>query len=442
MKKSSHIALETFVYRSLAVRLTIMAVVIGLLTAISVYFAESNSLQQQVAGEVRAETRLLTARTQEIIATKKVRPHLAFQQAIDELRPVSARPKDSQFVYADFFQPGSTVHEEYIATDYPLIEQVVSFVHARLAIKQVSGEQTEIIFPGKRFHVWVLMPLVETTAVNPPSLQTVFAPSEKTLLSFKRKLRRSVIQAIFIVVATSLILYPVILQLVHRLSQFSRNLLAANLGTLTLLANAIAKRDNDTDTHNFRVTLLAVRLSEALHLDSDAIHTMIKGAFLHDIGKIGIRDTILLKPGKLDREEFREMQEHVHYGLDIIRSSTWLEDATQVVGSHHEKYDGSGYPEGRAGGAIPHAARIFAVVDVFDALTSRRPYRKPLSYEEAMAVIQQGRGHQFDPVIVDVFATIAAELYRTYAGREDQGLRDELEALIAHYFSQGKIVLD
>jgi len=442
MKKSSHIALETFVYRSLAVRLTIMAVVIGLLTAISVYFAESKSLQQQVAGEVRAETRLLTARTQEIIETENARPHIAFQQAINELRPISAQPKDSQFVYADFFQPGSSDHEEYIAKDYPLIDSVVLFAHSQIPIKQVSGEQTKIVFPGKRLHVWVLTPLVQTGTTKPPSLQTIFAPSEKSLQTIRRKVRRSVIQAMLIVSATSLVLYPVILQLVNRLSQFSRNLLAANLGTLTLLANAIAKRDNDTDTHNFRVTLLAVRLCEELHLDDDIIHSMIKGAFLHDIGKIGIPDTILLKPGKLDQEEFREMQEHVRYGLDIIRSSTWLDDATKVVGSHHEKYNGSGYPKGWAGGAIPLVARIFAVVDVFDALTSRRPYRQPLAYEEAMAVIQQGRGLQFDPVIVDAFATIAPELHRKYAGREDQGLRDELEELIAYYFSQGKISLD
>lgn len=136
------------------------------------------------------------------------------------------------------------------------------------------------------------------------------------------------------------------------------------------------------------------------------------------------------------------MQIHVRHGLDIIGGSAWLADAAQVVGGHHERFDGGGYPEGLAAEAIPLTARIFAVVDVFDALTSKRPYKEPLTYEATMALLRQGRGSHFDPAVFDAFATIAQHLYHTYVGRDDQGLRDELQAVVARVFSQGEIVLD
>ena len=120
------------------------------------------------------------------------------------------------------------------------------------------------------------------------------------------------------------------------------------------------------------------------------IRILIKGAFLHDVGKIGIRDNILLKPGRLDEEEFEEMKRHVNHGLDIISKSAWLNEASAVVGSHHEKYEGNGYPAGLKGEAIPVLARIFAIADVFDALTSHRPYKKPLSYEETIDILMKG----------------------------------------------------
>jgi HD-GYP domain-containing protein (c-di-GMP phosphodiesterase class II) len=247
--------------------------------------------------------------------------------------------------------------------------------------------------------------------------------------------------AILIVLATSGLLYPVILHLVRKLTVFSRDLLDANLEALSLLASTIAKRDSDTDVHNFRVTLYSVRLAEALQLPNSVIQTLIKGAFLHDVGKIGIRDTILLKPGGLDAEEFSLMKDHVQHGMDIISSSIWLSDAAQVVGSHHEKFDGSGYPQGTTGETIPLLARIFAIADVFDALTSKRPYKEPLSCEASIAVLQQGRCSHFDPIILDAFMVIAQDLYRTYAGRDDPGLRDELRAVITTYFSSGEMVL-
>lgn len=167
------------------------------------------------------------------------------------------------------------------------------------------------------------------------------------------------------------------------------------------------------------------------------MQALIKGAFLHDVGKIGIRDVILLKPGRLHEDEFRIMKQHVNHGLDITGRSPWLRDAAAVVGGHHEKFDGSGYPSGLAGENIPVEARIFAIADVFDALTSRRPYKEPLSYEATMEILEEGGGSHFDPALLDAFRRIAPDLHARYSGREDDGMRQELEALTSRYFAAG-----
>jgi HD-GYP domain-containing protein (c-di-GMP phosphodiesterase class II) len=170
-------------------------------------------------------------------------------------------------------------------------------------------------------------------------------------------------------------------------------------------------------------------------LDNAKIQSLIKGAFLHDVGKIGVRDDILLKPGKLDDREFTIMKQHVPHGLDIVKRSRWLKDAVDVVGYHHERYAGDGYCIGLRGEAIPITARIFALADVFDALTSKRPYKEPFSFEKTMDILEEGRRSHFDPRVLDAFAFIAQDLYAMLAGREDQTLKDGLETVIQHYFS-------
>ena len=214
------------------------------------------------------------------------------------------------------------------------------------------------------------------------------------------------------------------------------NLLDSNLETLEVLGSAIAKRDADTDAHNYRVTIYAVRLAEAVGLDSQAIQSLIKGAFLHDVGKIGVRDNILLKPGRLDKDEFEMMKTHVRHGLDIVRRSAWLQDATDVVGYHHEKYNGQGYYENLAGKKIPIAARIFAIADVFDALTSERPYKKPFSYDKTMSILNEDKGTHFDPDLIDAFTQIAPDLYKEFSGREDDALKEQMKAIRDKYYAE------
>jgi HD-GYP domain-containing protein (c-di-GMP phosphodiesterase class II) len=238
-------------------------------------------------------------------------------------------------------------------------------------------------------------------------------------------------------------MYPIILNLLGRLSKLTVNLLDANLETLQVLGSAIAKRDSDTDAHNYRVTIFSVRLAEAAGISRVAMQKLIKGAFLHDVGKIGVRDNILLKPGRLDEEEFEVMKTHVQHGLDIVSRSDWLRDATDVVGCHHEKFDGQGYgghepnEQGITGENIPINARIFAIADVFDALTSKRPYKEPFTYEESIDILQEGSGTHFDPDLLNSFSEIARPLYDRLSGHDDDVPKKDLEKIIEEYFAQG-----
>jgi putative nucleotidyltransferase with HDIG domain len=137
-----------------------------------------------------------------------------------------------------------------------------------------------------------------------------------------------------------------------------------------------------------------------------------KGALLHDVGKLAVPDHILGKPGPLTPEERTEMEQHVGYGLEIVSQSHFLQEAALVVGGHHEHYDGTGYPSGLKGEAIPREGRLFALVDVFDALTSVRVYKLALGIEEALAIMAGGRGAHFDPALFDRFQEMARDLAR------------------------------
>ncbi|NYZ11968.1 HD domain-containing protein [Azospirillum sp. RWY-5-1] len=244
----------------------------------------------------------------------------------------------------------------------------------------------------------------------------------------------TVLIVIGVVVGTTLALLPVVVGLNRRLVRMNDRLLRANLEILEVLGCAIAKRDSETGSHNYRVTLYAVRLAETLGCQSESIRALVKGAFLHDVGKIAISDTILLKPGRLTTEEFAVMKTHVQHGTDIVGRSAWLEDATPVVAGHHEKFDGSGYPAGSSGSAIPRNARIFAVVDVFDALTSRRPYKEPMTFQAATTILLDGRGGHFDPDVLDGFLRIACDLHARLGNASEESLRAELLTVIERYF--------
>ncbi len=436
-----NLSLQTFIHRTLALRLALMTIAICTLTAAGVFTVERSNLRDEVMDETRAEIQRIIARTVQIIQGSDIGKREAFRQALAERTHLNLDKGKGSYVYVCFFEAGNPEIEERLDTGYPLAAEIADYVHSHPSLAPTQQKFKDILWFGGLLHVQVVLPLKDSSDQTIGFARSIFAPSEAVRISLQDRLRRSVLLVIAIVLGTSALLYPVILQLFGRLSLSSRNLLEANLDTLSMLASTIAKRDSDTDIHNFRVTLYAVRLAEALGLPDSEIMSLIKGAFLHDIGKIGIRDAILLKNGALSEEEFSLMREHVRHGLDILGDSGWFRDGAGVVGSHHEKYDGSGYPRGIAGEEIPLLARIFAIVDVFDALTARRPYKEPMSCEAAMTILQEGRGSHFDPRLIDVFQGIARDLYHACYERDDRGLRNELKEVIERYFIRGEVVL-
>ncbi len=173
--------------------------------------------------------------------------------------------------------------------------------------------------------------------------------------------------------------------------------------SLTVLANAIEARDAYTRGHVERVSSYSVMIAREMEMDDDEVDAVELGAILHDIGKIAVHESILTKPGELTPEEMSEMRKHPEIGVFMIKDIPYLVPATPIIKYHHERYDGKGYPEGLAGEDIPLHARIMAIADLFDALTTDRPYHEALSPQKAVAYIQNESGKHFDPKIVEVF---------------------------------------
>jgi len=176
--------------------------------------------------------------------------------------------------------------------------------------------------------------------------------------------------------------------------------------TLEALGSAIDLRDGPTAGHSKRVLLYSVKIAEAIGGMETQMKTLGMGAWLHDIGKLAIPDSILLKPGALNEQERQIMERHVELGYDLVKGIPFLADAAEIILAHHERRNGSGYPRGLSGDNIPMCARIFAVADSFDAMTSDRPYRLALPLRTARNVIYAGSGELFYPEIVDAFFAI------------------------------------
>src|SRR5712692_8165845 len=190
--------------------------------------------------------------------------------------------------------------------------------------------------------------------------------------------------------------------------------------TLQALGAAIDLRDDETAGHSQRVCRYSLEIARAMGWSDKQLKSLARGAYLHDIGKLGIPDGILLKPGPLTEEERKVMQRHAQIGFDLVKGITFLADAAEIVLAHHERYDGGGYPRSLKGEEILLGARIFAVADTLDAITSDRPYRRASSFESARETIRRLAGSQFDPKVVDVFLRIPGEIWPTIATHQRQ----------------------
>jgi len=236
--------------------------------------------------------------------------------------------------------------------------------------------------------------------------------SQEDQYKLENEVKNAILIALCSISMVVLFTFPIVLKQYRKILKEHEQLIASNFNTLMAFGNAVEKRDSVTDEHNYRVAYYALEIAKILGLPKEFCQTLIKGSILHDVGKIGISDTILLKPGKLTTEEFLIMQKHVELGLEMTSDILCLKEAQNVIEYHHEKFDGSGYPKGLNGKHIPLEARIFALVDVFDALTSKRPYKEPFSLEKSLEIIVSEKGKHFDPSIVDAFLSIPKDLFK------------------------------
>jgi putative two-component system response regulator len=215
-------------------------------------------------------------------------------------------------------------------------------------------------------------------------------------------------------------------QLEERVRERTRELEEAQVEIIRRLARAAEYRDDMTGKHTQRVGRLSARIAQALGLPEGEVELIRMASLLHDVGKIGVSDTILLKPDRLTEAEYEAMKSHSEIGADILSGNNYplLRMAEEIALTHHERWDGTGYPRGLKGEEIPLSGRIVAVVDVFDALTHDRPYKEAWTFEEAVSEIRRQGGRQFDPRVVEVFSGTAGAFRDDPEGGEEADEQD------------------
>lgn len=409
-------------HRTLALRVVAVALILGALSGFAAYLVESERIEASAMASVATAVTHFEAPARQMLGSGDNGEHRELEELLRMSSLVGLRVLDSS---------GNTAYETW-----GKLSEATQAALRRLPKAAESGrpDQHEQLEVGADKLIRLQVRITDQLGRQEGRLEGFYLIDAATLNEWRVRIAGTVTVAILAAFATAAVLYPVLLGLLHQVTGLTSSLMASNLSLLTALGGAIAKRDSDTDAHNYRVTLYAVALAEALRMPDEEIVHLIVGAFLHDVGKIGIPDAILLKPGRLTADEFEIMKTHTSHGQDIVSGNAWLGKAESVIRHHHEKFDGSGYPDGLAGEHIPRIARVFAVVDVFDALVSARPYKSPMLLESALAIIRKDAGKHFDPEMVDAFTQIAKGVHVELASANDAELRRRLDATITKYF--------
>ena len=409
--------------RMLAIRLCVAALVIGAAAGVVAYQVETRRVESIVLELAAGGARHLESPAMQVLARGESREdHSALSALLDKNNFVGIRV---------FNVKKELAYETWTSLPPAVADGLRQHRHNWPALGRDHRNRIRI---DDEHLIQVVIPLTGESGGLDGYLEGTYRIDEGTLANQKQQILDGVLTAVVAVFSTAMLLYPLLLGLLRHATKLSRRLLDSNLSLIRSLGNAVAKRDSDTDAHNYRVTLYAVALAEKLHWPKGEIAHLIAGAFLHDVGKIGIPDHILLKPGKLTEEEFEIMKTHALLGLDIVAGNAWM-NATPVIRHHHERFDGSGYPDGLSGVEIPRGARLFAIVDVFDALVSARPYKAPIPFETALTLIENESGRHFDPEIVIAFSSIIDRLYREVATVNDSKLHAQLRSAIFRYFN-------
>jgi HD-GYP domain-containing protein (c-di-GMP phosphodiesterase class II) len=426
--------LHTFVRRILLRRLILVALAVSLLVGGWTWIHERNLAQERVVKVALDRLAIIRAEFFHLVSSGVSRDE-AVPLAINSLGDMEFDLSGGAFAAAVFYDRNDDFHV-FGDTTQAACQDALSLLGQDRSRQPELGQQFHSLVrvTGRRA-VHIVVPIANREGQLVSWVRAVYLLSPSASAVLIREPLTSVGLVILIVLSISALFYPVVLRMSRRLAGFSADLLEANLEMMEALGCAIAKRDGDTDAHNYRVTIYSVRLAEKEGLSLQAIQGLIKGAFLHDIGKIGIRDDVLLKPGRLTEDEYEIMKTHVNHGLDIVGRARWLHDALAVVGSHHEKFGGDGYPDRIPGNMIPSAARIFAITDVFDALSSERPYKKPMPLAKVVEILEEGRDQHFDPALLDSFLEIAPDLHAELNHFGTNELRVEMHEINSRYFA-------
>lgn len=410
-------------HRMLALRLGAATMAIGLLAGGVAYLIETRRTERAAMALAEEGARhFQSSAMQMLLDAGTADGHSALARLLDRTRFVGVRV---------FSRDARLAYETWADVPASVIEPVRSHSHIWPALGTVH--RNRIGFAGEHL-IQALLPLTANDGRLLGYLEGIYRLDRETLRYQREQIRNGAVTAAASVAAAGVLLYPLLLAMLRNSTRLSARLLDSNLTLIRSLGNAVAKRDSGTDAHNYRVTLYAVALAEHMALPSREIADLVTGAFLHDVGKIGIPDRILLKAGKLSGNEFALMKSHVLLGLDIVGGNPWMAGAAAVIRHHHERFDGTGYPDGLGGEAIPRNARIFAVVDVFDALSSERPYKTAMPLAEALAIVERDTGRHFDPAVVKAFKQIAFALYDRIAQAAEADLRLEMQLVLFRYF--------
>lgn len=417
---------KKLIFRSLS-----LAALLSLLIGGLVFVQQVSELEHEIFDRTQLSVELLTSRVRDQAVMTQTPWQSTVQSVLDDLKQTGPRSRLGQFIWVSIRDSENLELASAAEESFPNIDPLITAATQQLLQKPTTIEPFEN--QDLKYSFLINQTVQDTDGQTIAKIQGLYLVSQAMQNALWQHISWVVGFSMLIVLLTTLLNYPLFRGLLSDLSRLSIHLLDANLETVQGLGSAIAKRDSDTDAHNFRVTIYAVRLAECIALEPNKIRSLIKGAFLHDVGKIGVRDHILLKQGRLDVDEFTIMKTHVLHGLDIVNQCHWLQDAAEVVGNHHEKFDGSGYYKGLKGEEIPVSARIFAIVDVFDALTSVRPYKVAMTFDESIAILQQGVNSHFDPQLTEKFMTIAPKLYQQFS-HDDQAAHLELDQIVQKYF--------
>lgn len=292
------------------------------------------------------------------------------------------------------------------------------------------------IYQDKRLFLYSVIPvsgLQDDTLIG--HIESIYRSSFADITGFMKRLGLSCLIGVGGVILCSLLLYPGLIMFHNHLIKSGSDLNRANGFLLKHLGAALAKGDVADPGHNHRVLIYGIRLAENQKLTRTQIRDFIQGAFLHDIGMLGIDSGTLMKRGPLDQDERSSLQEHVKTGAAAIKPYKWLRQSRDIIFCHHERYDGSGYPKGISHEDIPFSARIFTIVDTFDALTSDRPYRDAPDLEKAIELLQLESGSQFDPVLLSAFIEMAPKLHGVVSRLKGKALERELNGVLKKYLN-------